>query len=519
MKKIISILISAALLLCVCAPAACGAEKTAFIVVSGMNTFPLNGADGEKLYPLPTSSILGAVNKLIAPVSLYLLNKDADALGEKLLPALYEMFESIRCDENGNSVNDVDTVLFDKALTDCADTFTSEEKDELAVVRAGMERFGTENTFFFNYDWRIDPLVHADRLNSFIKTVRQTTGCTRVAVAAFSMGGTVVCSYLYKYGSADIDSLSLCSTAFQGTSCVGSLFKGDVALDMNGLMRRLAQLTRDKTAENLVYYLNIYLQRSGFNGKISDFANGLVGELADRLYPELLTPVFGTMPGLWALCDDADYDDAKAFMLDTTVNAALLSRIDEYHYNVQQKAFELLNDAKSDTDVYIIAQYNMQGLPVSETASDSNNDFLIDAEYASGGAVCAKLGEKLPADYRQAVNCGHSHLSADGQIDASTCMFPETTWFIRDMGHVDYPYGGGCDMILEFAASPEQLTVETSAYPQFTQYSYSTNRLVPVTEQTDNTPADAAFRFFAELAGRMFDLLDKIARLFRSPIC
>ena len=106
-----------------------------------------------------------------------------------------------------------------------------------------MDAFGSDNTYFFNYDWRLDPLKHADDLNLFIKNVKTQTKCDRVALAAFSMGGTVTCSYLYKYGSSDVDSVSLCSTAFQGTSCMGSMFSGDLEIGTYGLIRRMAQLT------------------------------------------------------------------------------------------------------------------------------------------------------------------------------------------------------------------------------------------------------------------------------------
>ena len=180
---------------------------------------------------------------------------------------------------------------------------------------------------------------------------------------------------------------------------------------------------------------------------------------------------------------------------------ALIKTIDEYHYNVQSKAYDILKAAESDTSIYITAQYNMQGLPVSETSTDSNNDFLIDVNYASGGAVCSKLGETLPDSYVQAKNCGHDHLSADGQIDASTCMFPEQTWFIRDMAHVDYPVGESADFIIWLAASDQQLTVRDSEkYPQFMKYDSSENTLSPVTpELLKPTVVEYIFAFLSKL--------------------
>ena len=416
-------------------------------------------------------------------------------------------FSKLECDKNGNSVLNISTTTFTGSMADNNMTFEDETKDELCVVRAGIHKYGAENTFFFNYDWRLDPLEHAEALNTFIKSVKSETGCDRVALAAFSMGGTVTCSYLYKYGSSDVDTIILCSTAFQGTSSLGSLFSADIGLSMTGLVKRLAQLTRDNTFEDIINYLNKLLTLSGINNAVSDFANGLQYDLKDRMYSEFITPVFGYMPGLWALVDNASYEKSKEFLLDKDENAELIKRIDEYHYNVQDKAKEILSAAQKDTNIYITAQYNMQGLPVSKTSTQSNNDYLIDAQYASGGATCSMLDDTLGSGYTQKVNCGHNHLSADGQIDASTCMFPEQTWFIRDMGHVDYPYGDSTDFILWLADSEELLNVfSSSEYPQFMKYSYKSNTLVPV--KSDN----------ATIADKIFDVLTKITQFTFSII-
>lgn len=509
MKKIISVVLT--LLLCVgmLTPTFAANEKTAFVVVSGMNTFPLFDGTGTQVFPMTSDTIFNMVMKVLAPTTEYLITGNSKKFCDKTNPVVYDVFAPLACDENGDSIEIVRTVTFNGSLTECADTFYAEDSDELAVVRAGMDKFGVENSFFFNYDWRLDPLTHADALNEFIKNVKEITGCSRVAVAAFSMGGTVVCSYLYKYGSSDLASLQLCSTAFQGTSCVSDLFNGELKVDAEGLIRRLAQLTRNNTAENFIELLNLKLSLSGFNTNLSKIINGISDPALGRVYKEILIPVFGHMPGFWALVDGESYESAKAFMLGDSCKG-LQSRIDEYHYNVQCNAEELLAKAMNDTNVYIIAQYNMQGLPISDRSTKSNNDYLIDAAFASGGAVCAKLGETLGADYVQAAHNDKNYLSPDGQIDASTCMFPDRTWFIRDMGHVDYPYGGGTELIIYLASSDEQITVDNGEYSQFLTYSYKTNTIAPVDGGLKKTFADKFFDFFKNILIKIHDLFAKL---------
>lgn len=492
-------------------PAFAAEEKTAFVVVSGMNTFPLYDENNNKVFPMTSKTITDMVFKVLAPTTEYLITGNSEKFCDRTNPVVYDVFAPLACDENGDSISAVNTVTFNGSLKDSADVFYAEDSDELAVVRAGMDKFGVENTFFFNYDWRLDPLTHADDLNEFILNVKEITGCSRVAVAAFSMGGTVVCSYLYKYGSADLSSLQLCSTAFQGTSCVSALFSGELKVDAEGLIRRLAQLTRNNAAENFIEYLNLKLSLSGFNTTLTKIINGISDPALGRVYKEILIPVFGHMPGFWALVDGKSYETAKAYMLGDTCEG-LKARIDEYHYNVQAKAGELLTAAAEDTNIYIIAQYNMQGLPIADESTKSNNDYLIDAAYASGGAVCSLLGETLGEDYVQAALPEKNYLSPDGQIDASTCMFPEKTWFIRDMGHVDYPYGAGTDIIIYFASSDEQITVDNSEYSQFLTYSYEKNTLLPVESGLKKTVADKFFGFFRNILIKIHDFFTNLFR-------
>lgn len=511
-KIIISVILCLTVALCSLIPAFAREPKTAFVVVSGMNTFPLY-RDGEKVFPTQTKTIMKLASKLALPLVGFLKDGDYDKLGDALFPAAAEAFDDLACITDGSSKYDVTTDLFPLSAGNYPDAFMNEVKDEGGVVKAGIDAFGADNTYFFNYDWRLDPLKHADELNKFIKNVKSETKCDRVALAAFSMGGTVTLSYLYKYGSADVDSVALCSTAFQGTSCMGSMFSGDLSIDAYGLIRRMAQLTRNDFLDELIMFLNEALEAYKINASIDEYINNVLTNLNERLYKELIIPVFGYMPGLWGLVDAENYEKAKEVML-ADADPALIKAIDEYHYSVQAKAYDILKAAENDTTVYITAQYNMQGLPVSETSTNSNNDFLIDVNFASGGAVSARLGDLLPENYAQAEDNGHDHLSADRQIDASTCMFPEQTWFIRDMAHVDYNVGESTDFLIWLMRSEKQLTIYDNAnYPQFMKYNSKSNTLSPVTDELlKPTAVSQIFAFLVKLVKFSAELIFSVIK-------
>ena len=124
---------------------------------------------------------------------------------------------------------------------------------------------------------------------------------------------------------------------------------------------------------------------------------------------------------------------------------------------------------KSGTAVVIAMGYDISTIPVT-TARETHSDLLIDTGYMSLGAVCSDIGKTLGEGYEQRnTACGHNHISPDLTIDASTCEFPEYTWFFRGNGHntFDAPYLEFLKWAILFDGQP---TVHSSEkYPQFMQ--------------------------------------------------
>ena len=128
----------------------------------------------------------------------------------------------------------------------------------------------------------------------------------------------------------------------------------------------------------------------------------------------------------------------------------------------------------------IVAGYNIQRTPLVE-AMNNHSDATVDTKYASAGATVALLDETLGDDYKQAcTDCGHNHLSPDGVIDASTCILPENTWFIKDMLH-SICHDGIMEMYNWFAYADEYYDVWSNpAYTQFLQNDKPNLRMIPM---------------------------------------
>lgn len=517
MKKIISVLLCLSLCFSIGVQAFAAdsqkSEDVPFVLVTGMAVLPLykdyETQNEQKVWPITADAIMPLASSLALPLLKLCLDKNTDLFYNSLFKSLCQAFDYMRCDENGDSVYNISTPTFPQSMAEYEELYIDEDSDEQGILKAACAEYGAENVYFLNYDWRLDPLEHAASLNALIESIKKEKNCEKVNLACCSMGGTITISYLYKYGHSSVKSLLMLSTAFQGVSAVGDMFSGELYVDKDALLRRMINLGKGDLLEFVYQALMYAADKAGIADWVADLAQKLIASMGDDLYDDFLKEVFGTMPGIWALTAAQDYENAKKYMLDESTNKALIARSDEYIYNVQKNAKSILDSAKNDgVFVYIICQYNMQALPVSKSSS-LNNDLLIDVKFASGGAVCADLGKTLPSDYKQAADDGHNHLSADAVIDASTCMYPDNTWFIKDQAHVDYNIGASTDFLFWLASSEKQLTVfDDSRYTQFMLYDYDENTLTPIIDGYIQPPS--AFDVVLSICQKISMVIEKV---------
>lgn len=491
-KRIMSVVLAAVMLLG-CASAAfaaygCDCGTSPLIVVSGMAAWPLvqdEGTENEKqVFPPDTEEILKLVGEIAGPLALFAVNKDYDKLGDSLIPAVKELLEPLACNADGSSKYNITTDIYPESMENYPEFATNPEftENEPAVVREAVEKIGADHVYYFNYDWRLDPMEHAKELRKYVEKAKAETGHDKVNLAGASMGGTIIASYLALYGSDDIDNFTMLSSAFTGTTIVGDLFNGRLEINKDGLIRILKEVVGVE-AVNILFDA---LDEAGVFDILVNFADSLFANLKDRIYDEVFQDTFITMPAIWDLIALEDYEDAKAYLLDPKTDANLIAKIDNYHYNVQAKLPELLEEAmENGTKVNIVSHYNMQGVPITPSYKEQN-DNIIDTKYTSGYAVCAYLDETLPEDYKQqntvCKDVTHNHISADRIIDASTCLLPEQTWFLKNQKHVGYMYHTELmDFILMLCLGDTQYTVDNAGqYSQFMEVDPKTGELTVI---------------------------------------
>lgn len=295
---------------------------------------------------------------------------------------------------------------------------------------------GYNKDYYFGYDFRLDPFENARLLNAFIEHIKSLTGHDRVMVRASSMGGVVFMAYLAEFGSNSVDACIFQSAPLQGTEVAGELLTKRIHIDARALAEYAPNAADAGLGRDALSLLMNILYDTGVLPLLSGLANRVVENLFDKLYEEFLVPVFASMPGIWSFVSDKYFEEAVSMTLNESAQPELIGRVCKYHYEVQQSAGNLLNAAKANgMRIMIVAGYNIQRTPLVESYKN-DSDATVDTKYASGGAVVALRGETLGASYvQQNACCGKNHLSPDNRIDASTCILPENTWFLKDMLH------------------------------------------------------------------------------------
>ena len=358
-------------------------------------------------------------------------------LADALATFMTKLLGLLACDENGDSIHPIS------------------RPDSEPFYWRGSARPAYE----FNFDWRLDPVATARDLDAYIQQVKDETGSDKVNLYALSFGTVIVCAYLAEYGTGDLESVFFNASAHGGLQLARDLIQKKLTVNGKGLAPFLA--------EQMPANAELF-------GKLDKFwvfrllecpVNLLLKCIKNRFYQKAIVPLLGQMPGVWAfITDDAVYESAKKSLLCDKKHAELIKKIDGYHYGIGNRTNEIIRDAAAEIKFALVSGYDCAPIPLG-CSSLYQSDFMIATTDSSGGAVCADYGKTLPAGYAQESQaCGHVHISPDRVIDASTCVLPEQTWFVKGHMHT-YEYEGAGVYRWFLAFDGQQPTVWSSGAP------------------------------------------------------
>ncbi|MBQ7595810.1 MAG: hypothetical protein IJU45_04000 [Clostridia bacterium] len=490
MKKIIAVFMALVMAFMIAVPSiAAKADVTPVIIVGGVGTrsyYENYGTEDEvRVFP-PTPDVVEIITLAATGIVKTVVTRDLNCLSEMIGKILESVFEKFKCNADGDSkYENIGSVYYPLSIDNYEFDFEN-EVPEVAIAGTVAQSIGAENTYFYNYDWRLDPCANASGLDYMIQQAKQKAGSDKVTLIPCSMGGVQTLAYLNEYGSEDIEKIIFMSSAHKGLLFVSEMFTGHVEFSQKNIFKYLSDFVNlgNEDIDDAFDLLCSYFGTAPYLSGIFKFVDYYAQKLNNETTYDSLKRVFGSMPGMWAFVCNDYFDDARAFMTDENTSEALLEKIDYYHANVGSRADEILLEAKENgTSVCVFSHYNKGSVPVTPKAN-VEGDNLIETPCTSIGATVAFAGETLGECYVQANYCGgHNHVSPDNRIDASTCLFPDSTWFIKYEEHVGCKYNSDYAQLVkilnDFDGQPTVFDFEE--YPQFLKTDMKGMTLSPVT--------------------------------------
>ncbi len=350
------------------------------------------------------------------------------------------------------------------------------------------------NQFRYHYDWRLSPYQIADDLHEYIKTVCELTGHEKVALVGRCLGTCVTMAYVEKYGTEYVADHIMYASALKGVDFCSQAFCGNLYLPADGVERFVYDIDLGLTqtmTDLLQSFVTVANETYGLDVALWSI-NNVLPQIKYDLFPRLLRDTYGSFPSYWAMVGEDYYEEAKELVFhgaDMELYADFIDLIDSYHYNVQVPAEEIIKKQYEEDGVeyYNITKYGMQSVPVTNNGDDLS-DRYVDIPGASLGATVGTINDDLSDDYIAAAkeNGLGKFISPDNKIDASTCLYPEKTWFIKNLNHKEFPDEINL-LMAEMINNPDFSVDDNAGYPQFLVFDKEINNVVPMTADNENT--------------------------------
>lgn len=531
MKKLISILLCAAILVSCCGMFALAKEKdeTPVIIVPGflqpyMYIEGEDGAEDDYLWLPKKEKIFDRIiddmpNFLLSIFGLLL--GDVENFGETLGGGAYAIAEKMRCNPDGSSVYPVVHYKNDPAESNAANLkkVVSKEAERKNILFEDFMDYidangyaDLENVFVFEYDSRHDAIQIAEELRTFIKDVKEYTDSDKINLFTISYGGLITATYFYYYmNEKDVNKAVLNVPPLQGTDFTDRLFRKNVDLPLETLVNFVECVLGSGTEVAAIFEAND-----------GDFLNTTLNSASDGMLD-----VVRYWSSIYTITSPDYYDALKRDFLDPVESADIIKRNDIIHYDIMPSMTEIFKKCgNKGIDVSIIT---CSGADMC-FGGTLNGDILVPT-YSASGATVAELGKRFADGYTGVkTTCsdpGHNHISPSMEIDATSAYLPEKTWFIEDSYHAMFEleeYVISLCAKLLFTDELENVHSDP-AYPQF-EYSDNPNQGVHAkfnnsltgyvsSEDTSlivrNVYNDASIRIVSVAANGMdieFDVLD-----------
>lgn len=506
MKKVLSLLLVFVLLFTLIQPVfAAEDDEHPTIYITGAQTNGLVRADGSQLYPLvddvdAMSVIKEALEPCLKKLVKGMLTNDYKEYAEEFYNVFVPIFDDMALDVNG----------------EVSDGSHPEKSIYTCDIPRKTSNYN-EYDYQFWYDWRISPMIAADQLKEYIDMVLEATGESKVNILGRCYGANVVAAYLAKYkehAEKVVDDVAYLTSSILGIDMLTALFTGNIKLEGDAIDNFLNFFMEEKNLiEDMELNLFLVTALELFREiKTLDLTGAALELLIKRIKTDLIPPIlrdtYGSMPSYWSMVTPECYEEARDFVFSDCKDTykKLIEKTDDFHYNVQKNAEEhMLALKEKGIDFYIIVKYNFPDYPIYEGASCLGDGNTSCVRQAFGGEY-ADYGTVFSQEYIDSLD-DKTYLSPDLKINSASCLFPEYTWFIKNMYHDTFPYPINR---LALQLMNNDATVSDGRYPAVQEF--VGDNLIPVegTDEDATVEKKNVFQMFIDFFKSLIKVLKKL---------
>ncbi len=500
MKRIISVILCLAMLgsVVICVTPAFASQNgidIPLIYVEGQGHAlykNIGTPEKEKIYPIeiPEEYINEKLDTFLPVFAEAFFTQEWDEFCDELYNIIVPVMEEVRLDNNGEASNGtgIDWTWSESSLQDKKVNGKYQIQD-----------------YIFEYDWRLDPWVLADELHAYIEGVKKVTGAEEVALLGRCLGASIVAAYMTKYDGEHVRDCIFYASASHGAAMASKAFCGELFLEGDGIERYFydIQLFEDETLENLIDSLITLMNKTYGIDIISAAVDNVYEDIYLNIIPPILSETFATFPGYWSMVTEGDFEkavDTVFYGSEPGEYAGLIEKIENYHQNVRlvmdDKYLEL---NKNGVEFSNVSKYGLQIIPVSKE-NNVVSDGTCEISQSSMGATAAGIESTFDADYidNAIVNGTAKYISPDKIIDASTCLFSDSTWFVKDLVHDYFPEDIE-NIFIDIINNENHTVFDNPRYPQYLVYEADTELVVPMTADNLDTKPEWRVTFIDAL--------------------
>jgi pimeloyl-ACP methyl ester carboxylesterase len=378
--------------------------------------------------------------------------------------------------------------------------FSQKRYDEMAealsVDKKLKKGYYAYNDYHFWYDWRLDPLEIADRLAEYIDGVLAVTGARQVAIISRCVGTNVAMAYAAKYGTEKIYGFGIDGTTTNGGEFLSDAISGKFKLDGPALERVLTDanmLGVFDVSEFAMASIDLLIKSGALNAADKVLRATIYDKIVEGATSAIALGTVFTMPCYWGFVCKEDYETAKNYVFGPEGGekrqkyAGLIAKLDAYHETVRIHLSDLFVRMKKDgANVAIISKYGFQIVPICQSSACVSDQYASVAS-SSFGATTSDIFTRLDDDYiaGKVADGKGKYISPDKMIDASTCLFPDYTWFTKNISHSVWTWTENA-LLYTVITADRQYTVDDLVTTQF-MVQDETGNVVPMTADNCDT--------------------------------